>query len=81
MEVVIILGIFLWVLVALWPAFIAKRKGYSFILFWVLGWFISWLLTLILVLLLPTKNQPAANTTPPNELPTDPTQTTGPLDG
>lgn len=60
----IILGVFLWIMVALWPAFIAKNKGYSFILFWVLGWFISWILTLILVLLLPNRNRPALYAAP-----------------
>jgi hypothetical protein len=46
-----LLGILLWVLVALWPAFIAKGKGYSFILFWLISipfWWITLFVTLIM---------------------------------
>jgi RsiW-degrading membrane proteinase PrsW (M82 family) len=67
----IILGVFLWIMVALWPAFIAKNKGYSFILFWILGWFISWILTLILVLLLPNRNRPALYAAPSSDTASD----------
>ncbi|MEI7674134.1 MAG: hypothetical protein WCI60_00145 [bacterium] len=50
-----IMGIVVWVAVALWPAYIAKRKGYSFLLFFIGGIFISWLLTLLIVSLLKDK--------------------------
>lgn len=52
----VILGIVAWIIFAFWPASIAKRKGYSFILFFLLSIFISWILTLILVLILTDKN-------------------------
>lgn len=52
----IILGIVLWVLLALWPAFIARRKGYSFVLFLIIALFISWLLALIIILIMKDKN-------------------------
>lgn len=32
-----ILGVVLWVLVAFWPALVAKRKGHSFVLFFILS--------------------------------------------
>lgn len=32
-----LLGIIVWVIVAFWPATVAKRKGYSFILFFLLS--------------------------------------------
>ena len=35
-----ILGIILWVVFAFWPAITAKRKGYSFVLFFILRLFI-----------------------------------------
>ena len=53
----IIIGIVLWVALAFWPASVAKRKGYSFILFLLLSLFVSWLITLIVVLFLKDKNQ------------------------
>jgi len=52
-----ILGIFLWILLAFWPAIIAKKKGYSFLLFLVLSWFVSFIITLVIVLFLKDKNQ------------------------
>ncbi|HSX45655.1 MAG TPA: hypothetical protein VLG27_01460 [Candidatus Saccharimonadia bacterium] len=55
MSFFIILGIVLWVFIAFWPAFIAKNKGYSFILFLVLSWFVSFIITLIVVTLLKDK--------------------------
>jgi ABC-type Mn2+/Zn2+ transport system permease subunit len=53
------MGIVLWVLLALWPAFIARRKGYSFVLFMIIALLISWLLALIIVLILRDKNKTA----------------------
>ncbi len=55
----IVLGIALWIALAFWPAVIAKRKGYSFILFLLLAWVVSWLITLIVVLFLHDKNETA----------------------
>jgi phosphotransferase system glucose/maltose/N-acetylglucosamine-specific IIC component len=57
---IIILGSVLWVILALWPAIVAKRKGYSFILFFILSIFISWLLGLIIALVIRDKNQTAS---------------------
>lgn len=51
----------MWVLLAFWPAWLAKRKGYSFFLFLILSWFISFILTLIVVLFLKNKNESAAD--------------------
>lgn len=56
----IILGVILWVLLAFWPAMLAKRKGYSFILFLVLSWFVSFVITLLVVLFLKDKNMPSS---------------------
>lgn len=52
-----ILGLVLWVLLALAPAFMARKKGYSFLLFLVIAWLISFLLALVIVLFLPNKNK------------------------
>lgn len=38
-----ILGVFLWIMLSLWPAFIARKKGYSFFLFWVISLFFWWI--------------------------------------
>lgn len=51
-----VLGIVAWVALALWPAFMAKRKGYSFILFFLLGVFVSFLLALIIAAVLKDKD-------------------------
>jgi len=56
-----ILGIVLWVVLAFWPAVIAKRKGYSFALFLIVSLVISWLIGLIVALVLKDKNQTAAS--------------------
>jgi MFS superfamily sulfate permease-like transporter len=53
----VVLGIALWVILAFWPAVMAKKKGYSFILFLLMAWLISWLFTLIIVLFLRDKNE------------------------
>lgn len=55
----LVLGIFLWIMVALWPAYFAMRKGYSFILFLILGWITSFVVALIVALIVPDKNKPA----------------------
>lgn len=54
---VVVLGVALWIILAFWPAVIARRKGYSFILFLICALVISWLLTLIVVLFLHDKNE------------------------
>lgn len=51
-----ILGIIIWVVLAFWPAILARKKGYSFILFLLIAWLISWLVALIIVLFLKDKN-------------------------
>lgn len=57
----ILLGIILWVLLALWPAMLAKRKGYSFVLFLILSWFVSFIITLLAVLFLKDKNEDSSD--------------------
>jgi len=42
-----LLGVFLWIIIAFWPAMVARRKGYSFILFFILS-IIFFFLSLIL---------------------------------
>jgi ABC-type Mn2+/Zn2+ transport system permease subunit len=54
-----IIGLVLWIVLAIWPAMIAKRKGYSFALFFILAIFISWLITLIIALVIKDKNETA----------------------
>lgn len=54
-----VLGVVLWIFLALWPAMMAKKKGYSFVLFFIISIFISWLLGLIIVLFLSDKNETA----------------------
>jgi hypothetical protein len=56
-----LLGMILWVLLAFWPAMLAKRKGYSFILFLLLSWFVSFIITLLVVLILKDKNEISAD--------------------
>lgn len=53
----VILGTFLWIAIAFWPALIAKRKGYNFFLFLILSWLISFVIMLIIALLLRDKNE------------------------
>ena len=43
------IALVVWVLLALWPAMIAKRKGRSFLLFFILSLFFWWI-TLFVVL-------------------------------
>jgi ABC-type Mn2+/Zn2+ transport system permease subunit len=60
----IILGIILWVAIALWPAFIAKRKGYSFLLFFLIS-LLFWWITLFVTLFMKDKAQPGSGPVPP----------------
>jgi hypothetical protein len=55
-----LLGAILWVLVALWPAIFAKRKGYNFLIFFIISLFFWWI-TLFIVLMLKDKTQTAAD--------------------
>jgi hypothetical protein len=57
---------FLWILVAFWPAFIAKGKGYSFLLFFILSLPFWWIM-LFVALFMPDKNGPAAPPASPAE--------------
>ncbi len=56
-----LLGAVAWICLALWPANIAKRKGYSFTLFLLLGILVSFIIALIVAGLLKDKNQSAAD--------------------
>lgn len=55
----LILFIIVWVAIAFWPATVAKRKGYSFIGFFILS-LIFFFLSLLIAYLLPDKNKKAA---------------------
>jgi ABC-type Mn2+/Zn2+ transport system permease subunit len=55
----VVMGIVLWVILAFWPAIIAKRKGYSFALFLIIALLVSWLLSLVIILVMKDKNQTA----------------------
>lgn len=55
----IVLGIALWIILAFWPAVIARKKGYSFVLFLLTAIFFSWIISLIIVLFLKDKNETA----------------------
>lgn len=55
---------FLWILVAFWPAMIAKGKGYSFLLFFILSLPFWWIM-LFVALFMPDKSGPTAAPTPP----------------
>lgn len=53
-----LLGAILWVIVAFWPAMVAKRKGYSFILFFLLS-LVFFFLSLILAYVVKDKTKTA----------------------
>jgi ABC-type Mn2+/Zn2+ transport system permease subunit len=57
----ITLGIILWIALAFWPAWLAKQKGYSFLLFLILSWLVSFVITLIVVLILRDKTTTASD--------------------
>jgi len=59
MAFLIILGVVAWIVLAIWPASIAKKKGYSFVLFLLFGIIISFLLALLVAVLLKDKTQTA----------------------
>ncbi|TAH33830.1 hypothetical protein EYC58_00090 [Candidatus Saccharibacteria bacterium] len=54
MAFFIIMGVFLWILLAMAPAFIARKKGYSFLLFFIISLFFWWI-TLFVTLFLKDK--------------------------
>lgn len=58
MSAILVLGLFIWFTVALLPAYLAKQKGYSFLLFLLASWVVSWVLTLVVVLVLKDKTNP-----------------------
>lgn len=51
----LILGLVIWALLAIWPAYVAKKRGYSFILFLLASLVVSWLLMLIVAYIIPDK--------------------------
>jgi hypothetical protein len=55
-----LLGVILWAILAFWPAIIARRKGYSFLLFLLLS-IPFFVVTLIVVYMLKDKTQTAAD--------------------
>jgi ABC-type Mn2+/Zn2+ transport system permease subunit len=53
----IILGTVLWIMLAFWPAVIARRKGHSFAGFLILSLILSWLIGLIAALVVKDRTQ------------------------
>lgn len=51
--------LFLWIMVAIWPASIASRKGYSFWLYFIISLFFWWI-TLFVVMFMKDKTLPPA---------------------
>lgn len=51
----LVIGVIAWLVIAFWPAQLAKSKGYSFFLFLILSWFVSFVITLIVAALLKDK--------------------------
>ena len=56
--------LFIWILIAFWPATLARSKGYSFLGFFLISLFFWWI-TLFVVLFLKDKSVPMAGPTPP----------------
>ncbi len=52
-----------WLAIAFWPARVAARKGYSFLLFFLLSCILSFVVALIIAYLVPRKT--GASTPPP----------------
>lgn len=59
----LILGIVIWVAIAFWPARVAKRKGYSFLLFFLFS-LVFFFAALLVAYLMPRRNPPAAPSAP-----------------
>lgn len=53
-----------WIIIAFWPASIAKSKGYSFFLWFIISLFFWWI-TLFVVLFLKDKTSPTVPTDAP----------------
>ena len=51
MAFFIIMGVFLWILLAMAPAFIARKKGYSFLLFFLISLFFWWITLFVTIFL------------------------------
>ena len=54
-----ILGTILWIALAFWPASIARKKGHSFLLYFIISLFFWWI-TLFVVVSMNDKTVPAA---------------------
>lgn len=54
-----VLGLIIWIILAFWPAVIARRKGHSFALFFICSVLFSWLLMLIIALAVKDRNETA----------------------
>lgn len=54
----VVLGVIIWIAIAFWPASVARRKGYSFILFFLLS-LVFFFLSLILAYVVKDKTQTA----------------------
>jgi len=55
-----VLGVFLWVMFAFWPAYVAKKKGYSFALFFMFSLF-TFVISLVVAYAMKDKNETAAD--------------------
>jgi len=53
-----VLGVFLWVIFAFWPAYVAKKKGYSFVLFFIFSLF-TFVISLIVAYAMKDKTRTA----------------------
>jgi hypothetical protein len=51
-----ILGLFLWILIALWPARVASSKGHSFLLWFIVSAFFWWITLFVVYFVLPDKH-------------------------
>ena len=49
----IILGVTLWIFLSLAPAFIARNKGYSLFLFWIISLFFWWITLFVAIFMKP----------------------------
>jgi len=54
-----ILGVVAWIIIAIWPARVASRKGHSFLLYFVVSIFFWWITLFIVYFGLKDKNETA----------------------
>jgi hypothetical protein len=54
----VLLGLVIWVIIAFWPAMVARRKGHSFILFFLLS-LVFFFASLILAYVVPDRTKTA----------------------